>query len=93
MVGSGGLGALTTRGSPSKKWVTPLLSQKEKFDGGDTTDGTSPPQKEVCWSSKVRYVGSTGAKGPEDVADFSSASTDAVFDSMVSEPHGSALKC
>ena len=91
MVGSGGLGSLTTRGSPSKKWVSPLLSQKENFDGGDTTDGTSPPQKEVCWSSKVRYVGSTGAKGPEDVADFSSASTDAVFDSMVSEPHGSAL--
>ena len=45
----------------------------------------------MCWSSKVRYAGSTGAKGPEDVADFSSASTDAAFVSMVSEPHGSAL--
>ena len=78
------------------------VAGKTRFVYVKIVDSTSPPQKKVCWGYKVRYTGTTGAKRSEAVADFSSASTDAVsggvvcefsaiVGAMVSEPHGSDL--
>ena len=89
-----------TRSSSSQKWVTPYLSQKEKFDSGCilkhrgvARDGTTHTQEEVCRGSKDLYAGSTETKNPDIVADFGSAATDAVSGgagAVASYPHGYA---
>ena len=87
MVGSGGLGSTTTRSGPSKKWVTPFLSQKENGDGGCFLPhrgdvyaaGSAPPNKEEYRGPKDLNTGSTGGERLAEGADFGSAAPDAIF--------------